>query len=1180
MAQRTRAQAAPTAPSPNGAAGPHSSSSTPAATSASDPAPVNRKKQKRREKEAAKRAAAEQEKQQLATPAKNGIPLPAQSTPARKTPAPQYDDADYENGQPYDDDDDNDIYSNEHDDSDGYDQSYPSQNRPVVGTAGKKARKKKKAAAPPPQPVYHQPRPTHVRKPVDKDDPIWNTSTQEERERIREFWLQLDESERKSLVKIEKEAVLRKMKEQQKHSCSCTVCGRKRNAIEEELEVLYDAYYEELEQYAIRPGAMFDSANCSDPCRAPRPIMTTHPPPGHYDDTDDFSGDEEEGDEDYSNSEISSEEDYSEEERSLPPPEPADFLRFGNSLQVKGIGSVMSLLRERLMHSPGGILTVADDLLKNDGKKFIEMMEQLAERRMQREEEAQYAAHPNMYRSQHNAHAHQPPPEEDEFDDEEEDEEGYEDGDYEDDEEEEEVRKDSALRSRFANGVQDAMTEEQRMEEGRRMFQIFAARMFEQRVLQAYREKVAAERQQLLLQELEEDEAEQLALKAKQAKDALKKKQKKEKQKQNRLEEKARKEAEQAAKEAEQKAAEEKRLEEQRKKKEEQRKKKEAERKAAEEEKHRKELERLRRQQEERDRQHEAERKAREHKLQEKKAREEAKRKEREEREAKEKDSRDKKAQEDKDRRDREAKARTDRDKTRKDEQAPSTSQNAPVPKRNSQPVAVALPPQLLKQTSSTGMPSPHVTPAVPKAPTPSKPRQSSQQGSHGSSPKPSHIATGTSNSMSPASQTQIPVVPKSILMKPSLSQQSTPGPHTQPTSPMPPIGPPPGMPVPPGMGMGNMPPGLNGFPSQGSMMPGMMGPGRNMPIFPPQPSASGFRGFPPPGMHAPSPIPIGRGFPIDGPPPGFGPMQGFPGPSHPPGFGMGMSSHSRQTSGSFDKQTAESPLGPPGSHAISRPAPIQRPSSVKPHEDGSHDIDDLANHLGSKALLDDEEDLDDFPAGRRTSTQPHGSLRGVPLGFGFSEGPQRPDIHGPFAGSGNASVWGTPPMPSMPFAPLGGSGWGNSPTASMFNNPFSMMGPQRPNEQRGAGEQRLVWLRRIVCSTCKMLSMRQPGPEGYVDAQEVQSHIESARAPTEPVVVLQEIKEACDIIGDNHNGGGSLEYKESPPGRLSQIKFVDTGGPPPPLGEIGSPIPSHSVPVGGGFGASRPFPGLGPQGF
>lgn len=110
------------------------------------------------------------------------------------------------------------------------------------------------------------------------------------------------------------------------------------------------------------------------------------------------------------------------------------------------------------------------------------------------------------------------------------------------------------------------------------------------------------------------------------------------------------------------------------------------------------------------------------------------------------------------------------------------------------------------------------------------------------------------------------------------------------------------------------------------------------------------------------------------------------------------------------------------------------------------------------------------------------------------------------------------------------------------------------------------------------MLSMRQAGADGYVDAQEVHSHIESARGPTEAAVSLQEIKEACDIIGANNNGGGSLEYKESAPGVLSQIKFVESGGPPPTLGEIGSPVPSHSVPVGGGFGTARPFPGLGPQ--
>ena len=38
------------------------------------------------------------------------------------------------------------------------------------------------------------------------------------------------------------------------------------------------------------------------------------------------------------------------------------------------------------------------------------------------------------------------------------------------------------------------------------MFSIFAARMFEQRVLQAYREKIAQERQSQLLRELEDED--------------------------------------------------------------------------------------------------------------------------------------------------------------------------------------------------------------------------------------------------------------------------------------------------------------------------------------------------------------------------------------------------------------------------------------------------------------------------------------------------------------------------------------------------------------------------------------------------------------------------------------------------------------------------------------------------
>ena len=74
----------------------------------------------------------------------------------------------------------------------------------------------------------HKPRPPATGQQPSKINKIWSTSTTEERERIKEFWLGLGKNERENLVKIEKEAVLKKMKEQQKHNCSCAVCGRKR----------------------------------------------------------------------------------------------------------------------------------------------------------------------------------------------------------------------------------------------------------------------------------------------------------------------------------------------------------------------------------------------------------------------------------------------------------------------------------------------------------------------------------------------------------------------------------------------------------------------------------------------------------------------------------------------------------------------------------------------------------------------------------------------------------------------------------------------------------------------------------------------------------------------------------------------------------------------------------------
>lgn len=422
------------------------------------PAPtINRKKQKRREKAAAK-AAAEQALNKQAPPSPTDSAAPSHD---RRSLDVEHDFSDAE---------------------DEHDHQSARENGTATPAKSKKSKKKKKKAAGAgaddthsyedyhdhhnhPDHVHHQRGHNHPpqatqRGPGISKEKIWNTSSQEERQRIKDFWLGLGEDERKSLVKVEKDAVLKKMKEQQKHTCSCTVCGRKRTAIEEELEGLYDAYYEELEQYAHTgnpngegppmmgsPKHLGPVGNRVDSSRGP-PSNYPHQP-SHGRIVEHVSDDEEDEEDDYDSQEELDEDDgYDEDE----PPEvnnrndyAHDFLAFGQSLTVQGRDS-LPILPSFLQSYPanvhgssslGGILTVADDLLKNDGRKFIEMMEQLAERRMAREEEAKDAytrnyGHPNGGYG----HSH-PPPEEEEY---EEDEEEYEEDDEEDyDSQEEEV---------------------------------------------------------------------------------------------------------------------------------------------------------------------------------------------------------------------------------------------------------------------------------------------------------------------------------------------------------------------------------------------------------------------------------------------------------------------------------------------------------------------------------------------------------------------------------------------------------------------------------------------------------------------------------------------------------------------------------------------------------------------
>jgi hypothetical protein len=725
------------------------------------------------------------------------------------------------------------------------------------------------------------------------------------------------------------------------------------------------------------------------------------------------------------------------------------------------------------------------------------------------------------------------------------------------------------------------MTEEQRMQEGRRMFQIFAARMFEQRVLTAYREKVAAERQQKLLEELEEEKGHDAAREAKKAKDAEKRKQKKQAQKQKQAEEKAKKDAEKAAQEAAVKEAELKRQEELKKKREEQRLKKEEQRKSQEAELARKNAEKLKRQKEEQDRRQEAERKIREQKEAEKKAKEELKKKEREEREAKERKSKAEKERKEREAREKSEKETQARKETNAVQQAHAVQQAAQAAKRAAAPAIVPLPPGLHKQTSNFA--SPHVavaTPAIPKAPTPNvRPRQGSQQTSKGSSPKTPAVAIGQ-KATSPGGNASHqsgpnPVAPRTILSRPP-SQPPGSGPH-QAMNHMHPIAPPPGMGM-PGIPPFGMPPGMNGFHHQGPMMPGMRTPMQNVShMFGPQqpPIGGQFRPFIPNGMPGPPPGMGGPGMPSFGQgPPGFPPPMAGP----PPGFGGPIrdtmpahsmpAQHSRNQSGG--SSTVEATAGPTSVQTIQRPAPIQRPSSVKPHEQdrSNHaDVDELSSHLGSSALLDDDEAPEPLFQDRRPSMAPGigrapsnlSSAFGMPGIFTNINNQPRMDAFGA-PGSNPSSSWSTPSLPFQQSNLSSANGWGSSPTSGWSSNNGLSFGN---NVQQG-GRPRLYQIRINMCEACKALTNANKNTtDGFHDARTVFSQ---ARERVQPPAMDEDMLMLLETEGTTQNGGGSFQLKKLGAGPMDMlVKWTPDGGDGPSqtrigsigVGEIGSQIGS-----------------------
>lgn len=734
------------------------------------------------------------------------------------------------------------------------------------------------------------------------------------------------------------------------------------------------------------------------------------------------------------------------------------------------------------------------------------------------------------------------------------------------------------------------MTEEQRMEEGRRMFQIFAARMFEQRVLTAYRERVARERQQRLIEELEAESLADTQRDAKKARDAEKKKLKKQQQKHAKAAEKALKDEQKAAEEAAVRDAEIKKQEEQKRKKEEQRKKKEAERKAAEEDKQRKEADKQRRLVEEREKQQDIERKAREAKVEEKRRREESRKKTQDEKDAKDQAARDKKGQEEREKRDlQRPKTSFEADEQRQSDGTfqPGHQSVASEPsKRPAIPAAiVALPPSLKSQKSNVGQPSPVpkvATPVVPpKIPSSTRPRDTSS----------SNTQPSTSHTPETSTTTTQPTVIKSSATQPSMNPAVTAPsrvPARVPQMPYSPQlmqmssnGPPPGMQHGPGQAFGNMPPvGMNGFPgSQAPMMHGMapgMPMNRQMPMY-----ASGNqmnfngRGFMHP-QHAGPPHTMSpammqgstRNFQADSlssyqhTPTTSGPPSSTP--SHSASTRDPVLAHSRQPSASFDLATAETTTSSSGPQPIARPAPIKRPASTKPLENLDKirtintEVDDLSNHLGSSALLDDSDVALPKQENRRPSAAP-----GMPSSAGSGA------VGSPFEQYATHHIGRAPPSGSWqspngfgPSSIPNTPGWGNA-----SSNGWGGTGSLHVPHQRSSNS-RPVTVRLLACQTCKRLSAHRPG-NSFHDIGEVIRGINASQPPNDAPIQMNELQLILDTEGDTHNGGGSFAVDKDSNNRMLVRWEADMNGQTvhramSGLGEIGKPL--HSVGGGRGF--------------
>ncbi|KAI3613899.1 hypothetical protein CBS9595_004076 [Malassezia furfur] len=570
----------------------------------------------------------------------------------------------------------------------------------------------------------------------------------EEREQIRAFWHALPAAQRRQLLDAEQGDVQRKLRDYTRHACACRVCQRKRAAMDAKLRALYASYYEALEahsaQWAQHRAAPDAAAAPAGPGPFPGSIALdahggvvgahlllsrqphAHGPHGayararRYDERRAPTPPTPDDDDLYDDEALDDEED--ELDDALDDELDAEL----DARSERDVCRNADCYRINSSLTVKGILTVADDLSGNEVHKLLLMMEQLAERSL-----GAVAA-------------------------------------------DDEAPEDAAS---LASDLE--LTPDEQREQGWRMFQIFAARILEHRVLHAYRERIAQERQRQLLRELEEEDANEKAREAKRAKENQRKKDKKRLLRQQKEEERARKEQERAAEEAAARAAQERQRQEELRRQEEQRRARDEERRRKDEE--------LRRAREE-------ERRRKDEELAERRRKEERRRKDEEQAERRRKEERRRKDEEQAERRRKEERdaERRRKDERRKHERKRDKDADAPKGPSAAPPASpAARPAPDAGRAASTPKPAPagaHASPgpAAPRAPAAASPAPRAPAPAAHASPAP--VAAPAAASPAPAAPAAARASPGATWASPSrlppFARYDTPAAPTHPGAP------------------------------------------------------------------------------------------------------------------------------------------------------------------------------------------------------------------------------------------------------------------------------------------------------------------------------------------------------------------------------------------------------------